>query len=568
MMMGRVMRRLTTAFGALLFVAVGFAAGAAGSAWQTREQRAQPWKKIRVEHQGQDGAPTRTRLVFENPKLAVQAIEVTRDAEGNPEIARVSLREGEELTLRYGEDRRPSSLQAGDGARADIEYHGTKAHVFFAAPDGSESAAASIAVPIELRSALRLAAAAVPGAELGALGNRMGDLLVGEAFAQDKDADDPPITARRSVQLSLDVRMQEGERGGVELDATCAPLTCAITPAKVDAPGATAVRIDVSGSLLRSKLAAPAGKAELEPYKAFAAAERGTARRVLPDVAGVVAAVGVVAQACTSKKVASAVCVPELVKNGAGAGAIRGILAHHVETEGAAVNERAETIWYEEEARVNLDRETKIEVCANREGFARVCTEIAGRPFANEPLAPVARSVDVRRGIGGTLAGSFFVVQSDGADCKFSPSPKTTGALKLTFDNEKNQATASLKASERGTRPNLGCSLGVANMSWSQTYTINATQTFTKQEMQSTGKLAIRMTGTMSGNGSYSFSNCRTSGGGSVNCPAGKSDSYAYPVELVGEIDMATQTGTGSIVVKNAPLATSGSWRVPAEKTP
>ena len=67
--------------------------------------------------------------------------------------------------------------------------------------------------------------------------------------------------------------------------------------------------------------------------------------------------------------------------------------------------------------------------------------------------------------IGGTLVGTFLVTQSDGADCKFSPSPSTGGALRLSFDNVKHTVTGSMKTEQRGTRPNLRCSMGTANMS-------------------------------------------------------------------------------------------------------
>ncbi|NUO49860.1 MAG: hypothetical protein HOV80_13480 [Polyangiaceae bacterium] len=564
--------RVATVIGAVLLCAVGFAAGAAGSAWQTREQRTQPWRKIKVEHEGQDGSPTRTRLIFENPKLAVQAVEIQRDSEGLPTIARVALKDGDELTLRYSGEKRPSSIEASDGSRALFEYTKSKVHVSFVAGDGTQTAE-SVSVPNELRSALKLAEAeptstTAPTGAVGGVLDRVLEEAVGTAFAQDKKQDeDPTITARREVEINLDVKLPGGDPPGrADVETSCPPLSCTPVASEIDVPGQKAIRINVSGSLPRSQLHAPKGASDIDPYRDFARAERKTAKYVLPDAAAAVAAVGVTALACKAQKLALGVCVPAMTKAGASGGAAHAILEYQVPTEGQVVTDRAETVWYEEEAREHLDRETKIELCLGREGFARVCTDVMGRPFGSDPMAPVARAVDLRKGIGGTLVGSYFLIQSDGADCKFSPSPKTSGTLRLTFDNEKNTATASLKTSERGTRPNMSCSLGVANMSWSQTYSITATQTFTKEALSSGGKLPLSLSGTMSGNGSYSFSNCRTGSGGSVNCPAGKSDSYAYPVEITGELDLTTQVGSGSIIVKNAPLTTSGSWRIPEEK--
>jgi len=282
----------------------------------------------------------------------------------------------------------------------------------------------------------------------------------------------------------------------------------------------------------------------------------------------VVAAVGVTALACRSLQQRLPFCVPELSESTAAGAAIRAISSYRVPTTGAAVTRRAEELYYIDQARATLDREVRVQVCAAREGYARACTEVSGRPFGAQPMAPVQAAVDLRKGIGGTLAGSFTLSQQDGADCKFSPSPRTSGALRLTFDNERNTMTGSLRADQRGTRPDLRCSLGTTNMSWSQTYTITVTQTFTPQQLQSAGKLPLRATGTMNGTGAYSFSNCRTSGGVSANCPAGKSEGYSYGAELVGELDLATQTGVGTIVISNSPLPASGTWRVPAGSAP
>jgi hypothetical protein len=105
-------------------------------------------------------------------------------------------------------------------------------------------------------------------------------------------------------------------------------------------------------------------------------------------------------------------------------------------------------------------------------------------------------------------------------------------------------------------------------MSWSQTYTASATQSFTPEQLQSGGKLPLRLLGTMNGSGTYSFSNCRTSGGASANCPPGRSEGYSYPIEIVGELDLGTRIGSGRIVVLSAPLQTSGTWRIPAGDKP
>ena len=554
---------------AVLLVGLGFAVGAGVAAWRQRDLRAQPWRKLHVEHEGTQGITTRTRVVFENPALALQAVEVTRSPEGAPELARVVLKDGRELTARYDKDARPSALEAPDGSRAQIVYEGDKARVDFRSADRKELGTKRVSVPAELRGALRQARFEPTTAESGDLVERLAALVEGDAWAQQQPQQPPAdeqVAVVRHVEARLDVRTPgvTNPPGNAQVEANCPPAACVPVTSQAAMPGQTTVRIAVSGSVKRSELAKPASPAALEPFKKTATAERTTAQRILPDVASAVAAVGVTAMACKSLKLSAPSCVPELAKTTTSGAAVHGISKYAVPTTGRVVDTRAEALFYVEQARAKLDRDIAVELCLGREGFVRACTEIKGRPFGAQPMAKVDRTLDMRKGIGGNFAGSFELSQQDGADCKFSPSPKTDGTLRFTFDNEKNTLTASLRSEKRGSRPDLRCSLGTANMAWSQTYTITATQTFTAQQLSAGGKLPLRLTGTMNGVGNYSFSNCRTSGGASAGCPGGKSDGYAYPVEIVGELDSSAQTGSGQILVQNAPLPTSGTWRIPA----
>lgn len=550
-------------------MAAGFVGGALAAAWQQRDLRAEPWQKMRVEHEGTRGVTTRTRVVFENPKLSLQAVEVIKSPEGSPDLAHVVLRDGVELTLRYDKEARPSSLVAPDGSRAELFYEGSKARVDFSSPDRKALGSKAVTLPVELRSAFddardeRLEAPAHSGLWLPWLGS-----LIGEAWAQDQD---DKVTVVRHVELDLTLRVPAGtDPGGAaaQLEASCAPLSCVPVTRDALMGAQSSVRIAVAGSNKRAGLQRPASAEALEPFKRTASAERSTARGVLPDVSAIVAAVSVTASACKSLKLTAPTCVPELANSTTAGAAIHAISSHEIATSGRVVDQRAEELHYIEQARAALDRETRIEVCAARDGYIRACTELSGRPLGAAPMPRAQRAVDLRRGIGGTLVGSFELSQQDGADCRFSPSPRTSGALSLTFDNEKNTVTTSLRADQRGTRPDLRCSLGTANMSWSQTYTTSATQSFTPAQLQSGGKLPLRLLGTMNGNGTYSFSNCRTSGGTSANCPAGRSEGYSHSIEIIGELDLGTRIGSGRIVVLNAPLQTSGTWRIPAGDKP
>ena len=57
---------------------------------------------------------------------------------------------------------------------------------------------------------------------------------------------------------------------------------------------------------------------------------------------------------------------------------------------------------------------------------------------------PAARALEMRPGLGDALTGTFEITQSDGADCKFSPSPRTKGKLQLSFDDKRGEMKAEL----------------------------------------------------------------------------------------------------------------------------
>ncbi|HTJ81117.1 MAG TPA: hypothetical protein VL400_05315 [Polyangiaceae bacterium] len=542
---------------ALVLNALGFFGGAFGSAYWWREHRAEPWRKLVVEHEGVKGAPTLTRVVFKNPDLALQAIELTRARDGKPTAARVSLKDGTEIGARYRDDVRPTALEGSDGAKATLEYTSNGAKVTLFGPDGAELGAKSVHVPASLRSALELAQRE---RETGPL--RLASLFEGEARADEAAAQDDTVTVRRDVDVTLGAKLTGGKvaPGPARLEASCAPLTCIVEPAEIPTPSDTTVHVTVTGTGSKKAIGASPSGDELAPFDAVAKSERKEAQRALPEIGTVVAAVGMTSLACRALGVETSVCVPGLGKTGTQAGAaIVSLGSYEVPTSGAVVDERAVALYYEDRARAALDAAVHVELCASRDGYARTCAAVDGRPFAETAMAPVQRELTLARRVGATLPGTFVVTQSDGSDCKFSPSPRTAGKMTISVDSERGTVTASMQADEHGTRPDLGCSLGTANMSWSQTYSVSATKTFTKDELTASGKLPIRLSGTMSGTGSYSFSNCR-SGGASAACPGGKREPYTYPVDVVGDIDIEAGTGSGTIIVKNAPLSTSGTW--------
>ena len=64
---------------ALLWGAIGFGVGVFGASLRARDQRAAPWRKMRVEHEGVDGATTRTRVIFDNPKVETRRLQLAKN---------------------------------------------------------------------------------------------------------------------------------------------------------------------------------------------------------------------------------------------------------------------------------------------------------------------------------------------------------------------------------------------------------------------------------------------------------------------------------------------------------
>jgi len=548
---------------ALVLNALGFFGGAFGSAYYWRDHRAEPWRKLEVEHEGVKGEPTRTRVVFKNPALPIQAIELDRARDGAPQSANITLKDGTEIAAHYEDDHRPTTLVGGDGARAKLVYDKTGAKVTLFGADGAELGSKEVHSPGSLSKSL--ASASNEAADDSGTPSKLAALFVGEAWADDDAAaQDDSVAVRRDVEVSLGIKLSGSKAtpGPAHLEATCAPLTCIVEKTEVETPSNGVVHVTVSGSGSRKSIgAAPSGDA-LSTFTATAKTERKEAQRALPELGTAVAAVGLVSLACRALAVGSSVCVPGLGKTAATAGAaIVSLGSYVVPTTGAAVDKRANELYYEDRARAALDAPVKVELCASRDGYARTCTTIDGRPFAEDPMAPVGRALELSRRVGATLPGTFAITQSDGADCKFTPSPRTSGKISISVDSERGTVTASMQADEHGTRQDLSCSLGQANMSWNQKYSISASESLPKETLTAGGKLPIHLTGSMSGTGSYSFSNCRR-GGASGACPGGKTEPYSYPVDVVGDIDVDAGAGAGTITVRNAPLSTSGTWTV------
>lgn len=539
--------RVFTVLVAISLFLVGFVGGGIVAAWVERDKRADPWRQLRVAHDGQSGVTTHTRIIFDNPKVALQGVGLVRSPSGEPETGTVEIRGGAELDVRFGDDRRPKSYRSPDGTEALLSYKGTQARVVFVAKGGKSLGDTTVHVPVLLRSALELAATDWT--------------LVPDAHAQVGGKEPPKqIDVRREVVLPLTVSLgQGGTPGEVRVQVTCSSYTCVPLTPTMDVPGTSDVRVQVSSQ--RPRGADPKGG--LTAFEEAATAEARTAQKVLPDASSIISGAGVVADACAKAKLVLPLCVPALTRNAVAGGAIQAVRSHTVPDAGPLIRTRAVELFHEEQARAALDQPVELEICFSRSKYARVCTKLAGRPFGPSPMKVGAGSIEMKRGISGTVEGTFEMRQSDGPDCKFSPSPQTDGPVTISFDSKTGKVTGRLSANSKGTRAGLACSLGSGDMRWTQNYSATMTQQLSPSQLTGGGKLQLNLTGTMSGSGSTSQSNCRTKGGASAACPSGRNETYNYPIRLSGTFDLDTESGSGNLIVTGAPLATSGTWQVP-----
>ncbi|MCA9622036.1 MAG: hypothetical protein KC731_23595, partial [Myxococcales bacterium] len=228
-------RRTTwTAIGAVTLALLGFVGGAVGSSWWSLDAAAKRWRKIRVEHQGVDGMTTRTKVIFDDAKVAVVGVELIRDPEGRAERAHVDVRGGAPVSLTMDERGVPIEVEGQDGSRALLTYSGTKVRATFSDTKGKALGDEVMSIPAPLRSPMKLAWS-LPELE-----------LVGVAHAQASDAaEDRSITVSRDVALDLDVTMPATGTtpGEADVEVSCAPLTCIPLTPSIAVPGRRRVRI-------------------------------------------------------------------------------------------------------------------------------------------------------------------------------------------------------------------------------------------------------------------------------------------------------------------------------------
>lgn len=572
-------RSVLRAFGLLASAAIGFAAAAAGSAHYRRLQAAKLWQDLRVEHRGQAGEATQTRIRMLNQKLFLESLEVLRSEKGEPVSGTAVLRGGQELAIRF-DARRPHDIYAKDGSHARLDYKGRYIWVTLTGNQDQSLGQQAVKVPIELRKALRVAQLPEPGATqkfaawsddlqrgrgpipgLDTVGRLLGSIIP-SAQAQQAKRDNATLTIERDVLVNLSVRGAKSDATST-ISAACKPFNCSPGQPKLTTPGNAQVRIAVTTQVARNKLKGANGTEGLEAHTKQAARERSQANRAMAGAASLVAGLAVTAQACRKLGQNVGVCVASLDKAKSEA-ATYGLSHFRLQTKGRVLQERAMVLRNEHLARRIIDKNVRLEVCVSRRGFARSCARQIIRPFAERAQAPVDQTIVLKRGLAGTVSGTFELVQRDGADCKFSPSPRTSGQLSLRFDQKTGMMTAKLNASERGKRTALDCSLGTGDMHWTQAYTAKLSQRFSDAQLRTAGsRLPLRLKGTMRGSGNFRWQNCKSKSGTNAACPGGKTAPYTYRMELVGYLDTSTQRGSGQLRVSGSPLKTSGRWGVP-----
>ena len=151
--------------------------------------------------------------------------------------------------------------------------------------------------------------------------------------------------------------------------------------------------------------------------------------------------------------------------------------------------------------------------------------------------------------------GTFTLTQKDGTGCTFADAPFTSGQITLNSDWLGSVANGSLQGSGSGVRAGLRCGDTTGDMHWQQTYSAN----FSGSADSATG--AVTLDGSLSGSNNVTWQNCKKNDE-PIECPAGYSGPYTFPIMVQGTISVVGGGGDGTWQVKNISLTTTGDWKV------
>lgn len=151
--------------------------------------------------------------------------------------------------------------------------------------------------------------------------------------------------------------------------------------------------------------------------------------------------------------------------------------------------------------------------------------------------------------------GTFTLVQSDGSGCRFADAPLTSGQFTLNSDWLAGTAAGSLQGGGSGVRAGLRCGNTTGDMHWQQAYSA----TFNGAADSEAG--TVTLTGSLSGSNNVTWQNCQENDE-PIDCPAGYSGPYTFPIALQGTINTVGGSGSGTWHVNNIALTTTGDWTV------
>lgn len=154
-----------------------------------------------------------------------------------------------------------------------------------------------------------------------------------------------------------------------------------------------------------------------------------------------------------------------------------------------------------------------------------------------------------------TYNGTFILVQSDGSGCRFADAPLTSGQFTLHSDWLAGTAAGSLQGGGSGVRAGLRCGNTTGDMQWQQAYSAS----FSGSADSEAG--TVTLTGSLSGSNNVTWENCKENGE-PIDCPAGYSGPYTFPIALQGTINPVGGSGSGTWKVNNIALTTTGDWNV------
>ncbi len=514
-------------------------------------------------------------------KVQVVELERGKTPTSPPERASFIVEDDDPLVADLDEHGLPTTLQGTDGSSLRFEYlPGSQVRITVTAANG-KTATTTQAIPKDLQNAIDAQRARYSGVKSGFVDSEPNTDVLGaieSALIGTAHAEVVECTANRAVQVNVRVEDPNGAlvSRGVRLSLECTKLGCRQTG-----------RWTLRGGRSQPTMYHSVTRAiDVKPPSNFSAmireCEQGerTSNNTLAVIGGMLALGGL---ALTAGPVVAIIgATAGKVSIGVGVAGLLGSVASY-SGGSLCVDNMLKLAGSAQLAEQLAGERVSAKICASHPDRSGGCASFSYAPFGFRQARASAGNITLRLGPKRSegeppanekpadgdpgrlpaelfFSGKFDLTQSD-SGCSKSRAPATfgpPGSFKITVNRETGIISGTLKTSGGGTRNGLSCKGDTFSLSWRQSYRASFRQTVSKEKLAG-GTISINLTGTLSGNGGGTLSNCKK-GNKPIKCPAGGFSSYSYPVTISGKLDLDRRLGAGKISVSKIGLSTRGTW--------